>query len=293
MNLIVGATGMVGGEICRLLGERRKRVRALVRETSSPESVARLKGLGVEIVHGDLKDRASLDRACRGVTTVISTATSTRSAREGDTLASVDHQGQLDIIDAAKAAGIERFIFISFPPVDIGFPLQSAKRGAEELLKQSWMTYTILQPTFFTEVWLSPALGFDIANETARIYGEGENKISWISFQDVAKFAVSALNASNAKNTVIKLGGPQALSPLECVRLAEQTVRKQFTVEHVPEEALRAQYEAATDPMQKSFAGLMLFYAGGSTIDMTETLRLLPVQPLKTVREYLQAAAAN
>ena len=163
MNLIVGATGMVGGEICRLLAERRKQVRAMVRETSSPESVARLKGLGVEIVHGDLKDRASLDRACRGVTTVISTATSTRSAREGDTLASVDHQGQLNIIDAAKAAGIERFIFISFPPVDIEFPLQSANRDAGEHLKQSRITYTILQPTFFTEVWLSPALGFDIA----------------------------------------------------------------------------------------------------------------------------------
>ena len=151
------------------------------------------------------------------------------------------------------------------------------------------MTYTILQPTFFTEVWLSPALGFDPAHATARIYGGGHNKISWISFQDVAKFAAAALDNPQAVNAVIKLGGPDALSPLEVVRLAEQVVGKRVIVEHVPEEALRAQHGAATDPLQQSFAGLMLYYARGDAIDMAETLRALPVQHLKSVREYLQA----
>ena len=292
MNLIVGATGMVGGEICKLLAEQGKPVRALVRNTSNPESVARLTRLGAEIVKGDIKDRVSLDNACHGVTAVISTASSTRTPREGDTLASVDQQGQLNVIDAAKEAGVQHFVFVSFPPIDLEFPLQTAKRAAEERLKQSGMTYTILQPTCFMEVWLSPHLGFDVTNSTARIYGKGENKISWISFQDVAKFAVASLDASDAKNAVIQLGGPEALSPLEVVQLAQQITGKQFEVEHVPEEALRAQFDAATNPMQKSFAGLMLFYAGGSVIDMKNPLRVLPVQPLKTVREYLQATVA-
>ena len=130
---------------------------------------------------------------------------------------------------------------------------------------------------------------FDPAHATAQIYGGGHNKISWISFQDVAKFAVAALDQPRTENAVIKLGGPDALSPLEVVRLAEQALGKTVVVQHVPEEALRAQHDAATDSLQQSFAALMLYYASGETIDMTETLRALPVRHLKSVSEYLRA----
>jgi uncharacterized protein YbjT (DUF2867 family) len=290
-TLIVGATGMVGGEICRLLARQGKPTRALVRKSSNPDTVSQLQTGGAEIIYGDLKDRDSLDAACRGATAVISTASATRTPQPGDSLETVDTQGQLNIIEAAKAAGVEHFIFISFPPTGLEFPLQSAKRAAEELLKQSGMTYTILQPTFFMEVWLGPHLGFEVANAKARIYGAGANKISWISFRDVARFAVVALDSADAKNAVIQLGGSEALSPLQVVELAEQVTARKFAVEHVPDQALRAQYDAATDPVQKSFAGLMLFYAAGST-DMTEPLQILPVEPLLSVREYLGGAAA-
>ena len=195
----------------------------------------------------------------------------------------------MNLIEAAEEAGIKHFILISFPNVDIDFPLQAAKRAVEDRLRRGRMTYTILQPTFFTEVWLSPALGFDPAHATARIYGGGHNKISWISFRDVAKFAAAALGNPQAVHAVIKLGGPDALSALDVVRLAEQVVGKRVIVEHVPEEALRAQHGAATDPLQQSLAGLMLYYARGDAIDMAETLRALPEQDLKSVREYLQA----
>ena len=289
MNLIVGATGMLGGEICRLIAEQGGAVRVLVRDSSNPEKVERLRGLGAEVVRGDLKDRASLEKACRGASAVVSTASSTVSRQEGDSIENVDRQGQLNLIEAAEEAGVKHFILISFPNVDIDFPLQTAKRAVEDCLRRGQMAYTILQPTFFMEVWLSPALGFDRAHGTARIYGGGHNKISWISFRDVAKFAAAALGNPQAVNAVIKLGGPAALSPLEVVRLAEQVVGKRVIVEHVPEEALRAQHGAATDPQQQSFAGLMLYYALGDAIDMTETLRALPVQHLKSVREYLQA----
>jgi NADH dehydrogenase len=211
------------------------------------------------------------------------------SRQEGDSIESVDRQGQLNLIEAAEEAGGKHFILISFPNVDIDFPLQAAKRAVEDRLRRGRMTYTILRSTFFTEVWLSPALGFDAAHATAQIYGGGHNKISWISFQDVAKFVAAAMDNPQAINAVIKLGGPDALSPLEVVRLAEQVIGKRVVVQHVPEEALRAQSSAASDPLQQSFAALMLYYARGDTIDMAETLRALPVRYLKSVREYLQA----
>jgi len=151
------------------------------------------------------------------------------------------------------------------------------------------MTYTILQPTCFTDVWLSPALGFDLAHATAQICGGGHNKISWISFRDVARFAAAAVDNPQAINTVIKLGGPDALSPLEVVRLAERVLGKSVVVRHVPEEAPRAQHGAATETLQRSLAGLMLYYARGDVIDMADAARALSVQHLQSVREYLQA----
>lgn len=285
MILIAGATGLLGGEICRLLAGGGQRVRALVRPTSDQAKVEELQSLGTETVRGDLKDRPSLDAACRGVTAVISTVSSTLSRQAGDTLHAVDYEGQLSLIDAAKSAGAEHFVLVSFPAMDGDFPLQTAKRGVEQHLRESGLAYTILQPTFFMEVWLSPALGFDAANAQAQIYGSGDKKISWISYRDVARFAAACLNDLGARGVVIRLGGPEALSPLEVVRIFEEARGRPFDIRRVSEEQLRAQKEAATDPLQESFAGLMLAYARGSVIDMRETLTKYPLR-LTTVRAY-------
>jgi NADH dehydrogenase len=160
----------------------------------------------------------------------------------------------------------------------------------EEHLKTSGLTFTILQPTFFMEVWLSPHLGFDAVNGKARVYGSGANKMSWISFKDVAKFAVASLDNAQARNAVIKLGGPEALSPLEVVRIFEELQGRKFDVEHVPEEALRQQRETASDPLQQSFAGLMLYYSRGDVIDMRDTLDKFSVQ-LSSVRDFAQPSS--
>jgi len=63
MNLVVGATGMLGGQIARRLVESGKPVRALVRPTAAPASVKDLHALGIQVVEGDLRDPASLTRA--------------------------------------------------------------------------------------------------------------------------------------------------------------------------------------------------------------------------------------
>lgn len=287
MNLVVGATGLLGSEICRLLAAEGKPAKALVRPTSDQNKVAELETLNVEIARGDLKDRSTLDAACWGVHVVISTASSTLSRQEGDSIQTVDLEGQLNLIDAAKAAGVSQFVLISFPQVDVEFPLQTAKRRVEDHLKNSGLTYTILRPTFFMEVWLSPALGFDVANAKAQIYGSGENKISWISYRDVAKFAVASLDNPEARNAVIELGGPEALSPLEVVQVFERMKGGKFDVQYVSEEALKEQRDTASDPLQQSFAGLMLYYSRGDTIDMKKTLQTFPVQ-LTSVKDYAQ-----
>jgi uncharacterized protein YbjT (DUF2867 family) len=288
MYLVVGATGTLGGEVCRQLAAKGKPVRGLVRSTSDPERVEQLRSQGVEIVEGNVCDRPSLDAACQGVTAVISTLSCISRSYEPElnNIQNVDIDGVANLIGAAQAAGVEHFVYTSFT-MDNDFPLRNAKRSVEARLKQSGLTYTILRPSYFTEAWLSPAVGFDYANAKAQIYGTGENPISWISFVDVARFAVESLENPAARNATLELGGPQAISPLEVVKIFEEVGGRSFEVQHVPEAALAEQQETATDPMQQSFAGLTRCYALGDPIDMRQTLQAFPLQ-LTSVRDYAQ-----
>src|SRR2546430_5073373 len=104
MNLVVGATGTLGCEICRLLVAARQPVRALIRATADADKAVRLERMGVTLFRGDLKDRASLDEACRGVNTVVSTASSMISRQAGDSIETRHRNGQMTLFAAAKAA---------------------------------------------------------------------------------------------------------------------------------------------------------------------------------------------
>ncbi|EMR01242.1 NAD(P)H azoreductase [Cesiribacter andamanensis AMV16] len=114
MILVVGATGYLGSEICRRLVALQQEVRALVRPTSDPGALARLRSLGVQLQVGDLKNPTSLAQACQDVDTVFSTATTTRSRQQGDSIETADGQGQLNLVHAAKSAGAGRFIYVSY-----------------------------------------------------------------------------------------------------------------------------------------------------------------------------------
>ena len=295
MRLVVGATGLLGGEICRLLAENGEAVRALVRASSDQEKVNVLVNRGIELAKGDLKERSSLEAACQDAATVISTASATLSRQDGDSLQTIDLEGQLALVDAAKEAGVEHFVYVSFRTGEnpaLQHPLKAAKRAVEQHLIESGLSYTILQPSYFMEVWLSPALGFDYALAKARIYGSGQNPISWISVADVAHFAVAAIDNAAARNVTLELGGPEALSPREVVRIFGEIKAQEFAVEHVPEEALQAQKTAATDALSETFAALMLQYAAGDAIEMEKTLNAFPRQ-LVSVRDYAKRVVAD
>jgi uncharacterized protein YbjT (DUF2867 family) len=108
---------------------------------------------------------------------------------------------------------------------------------------------------------------------------------------DVARFAVVAVDASAARNTILVLRGPDKLSPNEVVRIFEEHTGQPFDVEHVPVEALRAQRGSAEDPLQQSFTELMLACAQGNSIDMQGTLQSYPVK-LTSVQEYVERVVA-
>jgi NADH dehydrogenase len=286
-TLVVGATGFLGSKICERLRGSGRPVRGLVRETSRADSVAALKKLGVELAAGDLKSPATLAPALAGIKTVVSTASSTVSRVDGDSIESVDLRGQLHLVDAAKRAGVERFVFVSFHRHSLEFPLQTAKRAVESQLISSGLGYTIVQPVDFTEVWLSPAVGFDLAGGSVRILGDGNAKITWVSVDDVADFAAGSVGNLNTRDRIFSLGGPEALSPLEVVERFRAASGKSVTAEHVPESALEAQFASASDPMSRSFAALMLATARGQIASSTAALEAVPFKP-RSVQTFIQ-----
>lgn len=264
MILVAGATGHLGSEIVRRLIARRQQVRALVRPTSASDKVAALVEMGVDIARGDLSDRASLDAACRGVDRVVSTVSTIATARPGEDFQSVDHEGNCRLIDAAAAAAVKHFVYVSFNTSDMpDSPIRTAKSEVENHLRNSGLTHTILQPSLFMETWLGPMLFADTVAGTARIYGSGQNRISYVSVADVAEIAVQSLTSPIVRSETVTFGGPEQISQREAVEIFSKAFGKPFDVTEVPEEALRAQWESAEDPFQKSFSALMLGVAEG------------------------------
>lgn len=278
MILVVGSTGFLGSDVVRRLAASGMQVRALVRASSDPAKRAQLEASGAALVEGDLKDPASLQRACAGVDTVISTASATLSRGGGDNLDTVDRQGQLQLVDAAEAARVRHFIYVSFSGnnTDV-FPLSEAKRGVEKRLREGRTKYTIVRPSYFMEVWLSPMLGFDPAGGKVRIYGNGDEPMSMISVPDVGAYVAGCVNNAAVENQTIELGGPEATTYNAIVRMFEKALGKSIAREHVPLEALEAQFRGAADPMEKTFAALMLGAARGDAIDVRPALEKVPI----------------
>ena len=291
MILVVGATGLVGAELCQKLVKRGEPVRALVRATSSKEIVEVLRSAGVDLCVGDLKDPQSIANACRGVEAVISTASSTLNRQPGDSIESVDLRGQLNLVNAARNANVGRFLFVSFRRTpELSFPLSDAKAQVENAIRG--LDFTVIQASWFMEVWLSPMLGFDYPNRAARIYGPGTSPISWVSYRNVAEICAIALRHPAASRATIEFGGPEALSPLDVVARFESIGGGPFNIEHVPESALQSQFAEATDPLQKSFAGLMLGYLRGDAIAMEPVMNTFGIE-LTTVTEYAKRVLAR
>jgi uncharacterized protein YbjT (DUF2867 family) len=286
MILVVGATGNVGGAVCESLCAQGKPVRAMVRGSSDPRRVRWLEELGAEVVRGELRDPESLAGGCEDMDTVVSGATTITSLGT-DSISAVDRDGQLSLVKAAQHAKVGHFIYVSYTGhVDTDDPLTQAKRMVEQRLRASEMGFTILRPSYFMEMWLGPALGWELAEGRARVLGSGDQRVNWISARDVFAAIVACVDNRQAVGQTIELGGPEALSPNEVVRLAESYLNHPISIERVPVEALEQQADEAAGTDAAIFPSLMLCQTRGDEIrPAPEWLR-----PQTTVTDYLRGA---
>jgi NADH dehydrogenase len=197
----------------------------------------------------------SLNVACHGVETIITTATS--AARGGtDTPQTVDFEGNRNLIDAAKAAGVTQLIFVSAQIADPRSPIPflAAKGKTEEYLRASGVPYTIIAPNAFMESWIGLLVGMPaLEGEPVTLVGDGKRRHSFVSMADVAQFVVASINHPAALNHRLVIGGPQARSFRDAVAVYERIIGRPIVVRSVqPGEPIPALPEAAW-PIAASF----------------------------------------
>ena len=292
MILVVGATGVVGGMITRRLLEQGREVRVVVRR-DSPSSQLVQQGLatsaeeliesGAQPVHGDLRDRASLEAAVGGVETVITTANS--AMRGGaDNSQSVDLEGNRNLIEAAQEASVEHFVFVSAlgAEPDHPSPYMQAKAKTEATLRASGMGYTILAPNAYMEVWPALVVGMPaVQGQPVTLIGEGRRRHSFISNRDVAAFALAAVDNPEARNQYLAIGGPEPLTWRDVVATYERVLERPISVEFV---AAGEPVPGLPDPMPTLLTSMETY---DSAIEMDEISRTFDVQ-LTTLETFVR-----
>ena len=232
MILIAGGTGTLGTQVVRLLTARGLEVRILTRD---PARAEHLRGGLVEIVSGDVQDARAVESALAGAKTVISAIQGFGGAAPAGPQA-VDRQGNSNLIKAAKAGAAEHFILVSIQGAAPEHPMElfRTKYLAEQELKASGLTWTIIRPTAYMETWATLIGQPLLKSGKTRIFGRGNNPINFVSAHDVARFVELAVVDPAMRGELVEVGGPENLSMNKFAQTFETVTEKAGKVSHVP-----------------------------------------------------------
>ena len=279
MILIVGASGRLGSVVVQQLLAQGKPVRVMTR---NPLTLAHLKQQGAEVVSGDLRDPASLLRACQGVEQVLAAAHALVGKGDNNPQ-TVDDAGNRQLIDAAKAAGVKHFVFLSILGASLDAPLEffRIKYRTEEYLRASGLSFTIFRPSAFMDLW-AQLIGQPILEQgKTTIFGRGNNPINFVAVEDVARFVCFAFEDPVAGNQVIEVGGPENLTLNQVAEIFEHVSGRQAKKRLVPLPMMRV-LSTLMQPVNPALSRLIRLgvYMDTANLryDMTETAHAFGVQ---------------
>ncbi|MFN8378403.1 MAG: NmrA family NAD(P)-binding protein [Anaerolineae bacterium] len=223
MILVIGASSSLGRAVVPLLRSKNVPLRISSRH---PDTLQTFAGPGVEIVQADLLDRDSLVRACADAEKVFA-ATHSVMGHGSTSSDHVDLEGGCTLIDVAKEAGVQHFVYTSALGVslDADTHFYRNKAKVEQHLLESGLPYTILRPAAFfvphtvlhSKAFTEPSLALQefLHGHSATFYGHGENPRNFVAVEDVARYAALALTDPCAMNQIIEIGGPENLTVKE------------------------------------------------------------------------------
>ena len=140
-----------------------------------------------------------------------------------------------NLVDAAGAAGVARFVYVSYAGVDagLGTPLEQAKLASEQRLATSRMRAVVVRPDAFQDVHLTPLGRFDIARGKVAVFGSGDVPQRWVSVDDVAAL-LAALADEPDPPRLLAVGGPEALSRNAAIEVAEHATGRRMRRQRMP-----------------------------------------------------------
>ncbi len=242
MILVTGGTGFVGGHVVRALRDAGRRVRVLVRD---PGAAGELEALGCELVEGDMTEPETLGRALDGVACVIHLV----AIRQGkdEQFERIMSRGTRDLVDAARGAGVGRFVHMSALGTNERtkdlVPYYRAKWEMEQAVQGSGLPYVVFRPSF---VFGADGGILPTFRRIARlapvtpITGSGEQRIQPIWVDDVAAYFARAVELEDATNRTFELGGPDVVDWNELWARLKRALGVKRPSVHLPMAFMRA-----------------------------------------------------
>jgi len=259
MNLVTGGTGLLGSHIVEQLCRRGRPVRALVRPGSD---IRWLQTQPVELVGGDLNDRASLEKACQGVRCVYHAAAKVGDWGPWEEFQRVTIEGTQQLVEAAIAAGVPRFIHISSVStygyvngegvvIDETAPLgrnlyrwayyTKAKVAAEEIVwrahREGRIAVTVIRPSWIYGPRDRTTIGRQVAATRAgkvRIIGDGKNRLNVVYAGNVAEGAILAADSERAIGQAYNCSDDGVLTLEQYYNAIADALGEPRPVKHIP-----------------------------------------------------------
>lgn len=243
MILITGGTGFIGRALVRQLFASGYPVRTLLRP--SPHTPRLPKGVPVEVAVVGLGDVRGLRAALHEVDTVIHLAGAEHEGRNANLLAT-DIQGTRNLAQAAKAAGVTRFIYLSHIGADraSAYPVHKAKGIAEEYIRKSGVPHTIVR----SSIVYGPEDHFttNLASLVRRapiffpIPGDGQTRIQPLWVEDLVTCLLWAMENPETIDQTYEVGGSEYFTLRQTLETIMGVIRKRRVLVPVPQPFLRA-----------------------------------------------------
>ena len=276
--LAVGAAGKFAGLVVPALAKRGVKVRGLVKDAKERDEV--LKHGATDIAIGDLRDRASLDAALKGVDGVfyIAPAFLPNEAEVGKSM-----------VDAATQAGVRRFVFSSvIHPILSALQNHGAKAPVEEALLTSGMEYTFLHPTLFFQNFTSSWPNIVQTGVLAEPWSI-DSRFSRVDYRDVAEAAAIALTEDRLLYGTFELCSEGLLDRKDVADIIGEVLGRAIKAERVDPKKAAASAGPGAPALEKMFdwydkRGLL-----GSALD----LRAILGREARTMRSFFQELNAQ
>jgi len=286
MILVAGGSGLLGRTLVPLLVDRGEHVRVITRGT---RSAGHLAAPGVETIVGDIRDRAVVDRGVAGTRTVIS-AIHGFGGEGALGVRAIDRDANAALIDAALAAGVDHVVLLSIHGASADHPIElfRMKAAAEDRLKASGLSWTIVRPTAYQELWLEMIGRPLLETGRTRVFGRGRNPINFVASGDVARIVEQATIDPGLRGATIDMAGPENLSFDQVVDVVRDVTGVEGSVDHVPPVMLRL-LSVLLRPLQPVLAGqieaAVVMDTRDMTADSTERVRRFPSIPATRLRD--------